>query len=202
MILPLGVNPSQCHPDTRKSLRGRIIQWGMNDGSSERMFWVLGPPAVGKSAIAQTIAKEFNEKERLGASFFFSRPNHLNDPDQVIPTPVCQLATKSLRYRYIVTKRLVEDPLVLDKNRHVQFKKLIIEPFRKLMTEYPQILHEPLLILLGGLDECKDKQAQCEPTDLISTHVRQADKFPLRWIIFSHPEWYRSGAARQVPDSI
>ncbi|KAF9452222.1 hypothetical protein P691DRAFT_805101 [Macrolepiota fuliginosa MF-IS2] len=182
--------PPKCHPNTRKSLRTRIGQWGVGDGSDERMFWVLGAAAVGKSAVAQTIAEDFEERDRLGASFFFSRPNQVDDPDWVIPTLAYQLAMNHDQYKRIITERLADDPSILDKNRRTQLKKLIIEPFHILMTEHPDTVREPLLIILDGLDECRDKHAQCEFIDLISTHVRQVDEFPLRWLICSRPEWH------------
>ncbi|KAF9442221.1 hypothetical protein P691DRAFT_501420 [Macrolepiota fuliginosa MF-IS2] len=182
--------PPRCHPGTRKRLRSHISRWGVGKGSNRRMLWVLGPAAVGKSAVAQATAEEFDEIERFGASFFFSRPNHISDPDWVIPTLVYQLATKHRQYKHIITQRLVDDPLILEKNRQVQFRKLMIEPFRILMTEYPDTVREPLLIILDGLDECEDKEAQVEFIDLISTHVRQVDKFPLRWMICSRLEWH------------
>ncbi|KAF9446002.1 hypothetical protein P691DRAFT_674487 [Macrolepiota fuliginosa MF-IS2] len=182
--------PPRCHTSTRQTLRSRIVRWGTGDENDERMYWVLGPPAVGKSAVAQTIAEEFEKKGRLGASFFFSRRNHLDDPDWVIPTLAYQLATKHPQYKRIITQRLVDDPSILEKNREVQFEKLVIEPFRILMIKYPHTIEEPLLIILDGLDECKDKQAQCELIKLINTHVRQVDDFPLRWMICSRPEWH------------
>ncbi|KAF9442422.1 hypothetical protein P691DRAFT_739000 [Macrolepiota fuliginosa MF-IS2] len=177
--------PPLCHPDTRKTLRGRVIRWGMGNGN-ERILWIFGPAAVGKSAVAQTVAEEFKRAGRLGASFFFSRPNHLDNPDWVIPTIVYQLATQNGEYKRIVTQCLVDDILILDKNRSTQFRELIIEPFRILMTQYPHTVREPLLIVLDGLDECKDKEAQCEFIDLINTHTRQ---IPLRWMICSRPDW-------------
>ncbi|KAF9449135.1 hypothetical protein P691DRAFT_728405 [Macrolepiota fuliginosa MF-IS2] len=182
--------PPLCHPDTRKSLRSRIVEWGMGDANQWRMLWVYGPAAVGKSAVAQTIAEHFQSAGRLGATFFFSRPNHFNDPDCVIPTLAYQLATKHNRYKYIITQRLADDPLILKKNLRTQFKELIIEPFHILMTQYPQTVLEPFLIIIDGLDECKDKQAQCEFIDLISTHSRQVDIFPVFWLITSRPEWH------------
>ncbi|KAF9450019.1 hypothetical protein P691DRAFT_726831 [Macrolepiota fuliginosa MF-IS2] len=182
--------PPRCHPGTRKRLRSHISRWGVGNGSNRRMLWVLGPAAVGKSAVAQATAEEFDEMERFGASFFFSRQSHINNPDWVIPTLVYQLATKYRQYKHIITQRLVDDPLILEKNRRVQFRKLIIEPFRILMIEYPDTIREPLLIILDGLDECEDKEAQVEFINLISTHVRQVDKFPLRWMVCSRPEWH------------
>ncbi|KAF9440422.1 hypothetical protein P691DRAFT_782366, partial [Macrolepiota fuliginosa MF-IS2] len=32
--------PPLCHPDTRKTLRGRVVRWGMGDGD-ERILWIL-----------------------------------------------------------------------------------------------------------------------------------------------------------------
>ncbi|KAF9443319.1 hypothetical protein P691DRAFT_679795, partial [Macrolepiota fuliginosa MF-IS2] len=150
------------------------------------ILWIFGPAAVGKSAVAQTVAEEFKRAGRLGASFFFSRPNHLDNPDWVIPTIVYQLATQNGEYKRIVTQCLVDDILILDKNRSTQFRELIIEPFRILMTLYPHTVREPLLIVLDGLDECNNKEAQCEFIDLINTHIWQV---PLRWVICSRPDW-------------
>ncbi|KAF9441849.1 hypothetical protein P691DRAFT_851447 [Macrolepiota fuliginosa MF-IS2] len=183
-------DPPQCHPSTRKSLKECVTKWGMGDGSDWRMLWLLGFAAVGKSAIAQTIAEEFKEAGRLGASFFFSWPNHLNDPDAIIPTLVYQLAMKVPEYKQIITRRLADDPWILKRNRHTQFRELIIEPFHILMTQHPHAVPQPLLIIIDGLDECKDKQAQCEFIDMISMHVQQVDEFPLRWMICSRPEWH------------
>ncbi|KAF9443678.1 hypothetical protein P691DRAFT_679077, partial [Macrolepiota fuliginosa MF-IS2] len=178
--------PPLCHPDTRKTLRGRVVRWGMGDGD-ERILWILGPAAIGKSAVAQTVAEEFKEAGRLGASFFFSRPNQLDDPDWVIPTIVYQLAIQNGEYKRIITKCLVDNISILDKNRSTQFRVLITEPFRTLMTEYPHTVQELLVIILDGLDECKDKGAQCEFIRLINTHSRQV---PLRWMICSRPDWH------------
>ena len=37
------------------------------------IFWLNGMAGTGKSTIARTVAREWAKKERLGASFFFSR---------------------------------------------------------------------------------------------------------------------------------
>ncbi|KAF9447062.1 hypothetical protein P691DRAFT_732123 [Macrolepiota fuliginosa MF-IS2] len=134
--------PPQCHPSTRKCLRERVTKWGIGGGNDGRMLWLLGLAAVGKSAVAQTIAEEFQEAGRLGASFFFSRPNHLNDPDAIIPTLVYQLTTKVPQYKHIINSRLADDPWILKKNRRTQFRELIIEPFHILMTQHPHAREE------------------------------------------------------------
>lgn len=104
------------------------------------MLWILGPPGVGKSAVAQTIAEDMKDSGRLGASLFFSRINHRDDPDGVIPTLAYQLAIKCPEYERIITECFADDPTILEKNRRTQFKELIIDPFQVLMTRNPQIV--------------------------------------------------------------
>lgn len=150
----------------------------------------MGPAGVGKSAVAQTIAEEFKDIGQLGAALFFSRLGHRDDPDGVIATLAYQLAVKHPGYKRIITQRLADDPTILERSRRTQFKELIIEPFQLLMTQNTLMAQEPLLIVLDGLDECKGDEAQCELIDLISTHVRQVESFPLLWLICSRPEWH------------
>ncbi len=185
--------PPKCHPDTRKSLRGRITGWLSDVNRDWRMLWVIGPMGVGKSAVAQTIAEETKETGQFGAALFFSRSNHRDDPDGVIPTLAYQLAVRFPEYKHVITQRLVDNPTLLEKNRRAQFKELIIEPFQILITQHAQIVQKPLLIILDGLDECRSKEAQCEFIELISDHVRQVDRFPLLWMVCSRPEWHLKG---------
>ena len=50
----------------------QIRKWA--DGRGERqIYWLKGMAGTGKSTIALTIAREYFDKGRLGASFFFSR---------------------------------------------------------------------------------------------------------------------------------
>ncbi|KAJ3566795.1 hypothetical protein NP233_g6780 [Leucocoprinus birnbaumii] len=181
----------RCHPGTRTTIRGRIVGWV--HGKRDRhwwMFWVMGPAGVGKSAVAQTVAEKLNKEGRLGASLFFSRPDGRDDPKQVIPTLVYQLAVRIRQYKHLVTQRLAEDPSLLEKAPRIQFKELIIEPFRLIMTQQPSIISEPFLILVDGLDECRCQDSQCELIDMINEHVGTFKIFPLLWVIFSKPEWY------------
>lgn len=149
---------------------------------------ILGPAAAGKSAIAQTIAEEFEDLGRFGASYFFSRPNDLDDPDTVIPTLAFQLASGHHHYKGVISQRLADDPSILSKNRRTQFRKLIIEPFQYLMSQNKASTTEPLLIIIDGLDECKGQEAQREFIKLIGDHTRSVDEFPLFWMICSRPE--------------
>ncbi|KAJ3562435.1 hypothetical protein NP233_g9570 [Leucocoprinus birnbaumii] len=111
---------AKCSENTRVSIRQDIVKWRGNPNRPSRLRWYMGPPAVGKSAIAQSVAAELEEIGLLGGTFFFSRPGQIDDPDTVIPTLVYQLALISDHYRKIVTKLLVHDPLLLTKSRAIQ----------------------------------------------------------------------------------
>jgi hypothetical protein len=190
--------PPKCHPETRETLRGEIFNWIFNSLRIWRMFYVLGPAGVGKSAVAQTVADDCQEAECLGASCFISRPNHRNDPDGVIPTLAYQLAVKHSAYKRIISHKLAHDPTILRKTRRVQFEELLIDPFRIIMTQDGSATQKPLLIIIDGLDECESQGAQCEFIELIGDHVRTFPDFPLLWLICSRPEWHLKYAMSQA----
>ncbi|KAJ5850105.1 hypothetical protein N7455_009961 [Penicillium solitum] len=61
-----------CLPDTRVELQRRISAWAESP-ESECIFWLSGMAGTGKSTIARTMAKSFEDKGQLGASFFFKK---------------------------------------------------------------------------------------------------------------------------------
>ncbi|KXN86047.1 hypothetical protein AN958_10523 [Leucoagaricus sp. SymC.cos] len=180
--------PPGCHVDTRTSLRLRILEWRGNHKRRSRLLWIMGQAAVGKTAVAQTIAEEFAQAGYLGASFFFSRPNQRDNPNTLIPTLAYQLASKLANnlpeYKRAITERLGNDPTILHKHRLALFGELISEPLRDIMAQNHPIVSSPLVIIVDGLDECSDKQAQLEFIELFS----KAGHLPLLWLVTSRPE--------------
>lgn len=80
-----------CHEGTREACLAAINSCIVNP--TERIYWLCDHARVGKSAIANTIAKKYHEKTQLGASFFFSYGGaNLNTPKYAIPTLVHQLS--------------------------------------------------------------------------------------------------------------
>ncbi|KAF5356097.1 hypothetical protein D9756_004382 [Leucocoprinus leucothites] len=182
--------PPRCSENTRALLRNEVLQWRGNPNREQRLMWYMGPAGIGKSAIAQSIAEELERTGHLGGTFFFSRPGQINDPATVIPTLAYQLAIRNNAYKQIISQRLVDDPLILDKTRSTQFNKLIIEPFQIIAITPDASLQDPLLIILDGLDECKGTEAQCELVQLLLDHTGRIEQFPLLWLIYSRPEWH------------
>ncbi|KXN84288.1 hypothetical protein AN958_12794 [Leucoagaricus sp. SymC.cos] len=199
--------PPRCNPETRRSLRGRIAQWGttMNHAPDLRAMWLSGPAGVGKSAIAQTVAETFKEDGRLGAAFFFSRPNRREDPDALIPTLAYQLAVHNHEYKNIIARQLADDPSILSQHRRAQFKALIIDPFQLIMNDAiakqrPNTTLHPLLIIIDGLDECASRQAQREFVRMIADYAGKVDGlgYPLRWLVCSREESHLKTAFANV----
>ncbi|KAJ3556816.1 hypothetical protein NP233_g11896 [Leucocoprinus birnbaumii] len=188
----------QCNQNTRVLLRKEIAEWVMNPKRQNRVRWYMGPAAIGKSAIAQSTADELERIGHLGGSFFFSRLGKIDDPASVIPTFSYQLAMKIDDYKRIVAKLLTNDPLILTKNRALQFRKLIIEPFQVIMAARRTVDGKALVIILDGLDECRGMEAQCELAQLILDHAGRIKQFPLLWLLFSRPEWYLKSLVSDV----
>jgi hypothetical protein len=180
--------PPRCHPETRKNLRNRARIWLGHSGRHSRLRYIWGPAGEGKSAIAQSIAEESKKGGNLGASIFFSKLNDHDDMDCVIPTIAAQLATIRPEFASIISRVLEADRTKLEKNRATQFKDLLIDPFQKIMQRDPSAAQKPLLIVLDGIDECRDQRAQTEFIELVDKHVRDIPQFPLLWIISSRQQ--------------
>ncbi|KAF9444817.1 hypothetical protein P691DRAFT_778006 [Macrolepiota fuliginosa MF-IS2] len=179
-------NKPGCFEGTREEYIRSITGWGRGDWKARqaRVLWLHGPAGVGKSAVAQTCAKDMGS--RLGATFFFSRPNGWNDPATFIPTIVYQLATKYPAYRDRVDAIILHDSLVLGKTIDVQFHELLVEPVRELRNQESEI-GEDIVIIIDGLDECDSKDAQSTIVQVITSSVHQQST-PFLWAFFSRPE--------------
>ncbi|GLA56262.1 hypothetical protein AnigIFM63604_006486 [Aspergillus niger] len=61
----------ECLAGTRTELLQQVQDWGRS--SDRHIFWLNGMAGTGKSTIARTVARNFEEDGILGASFFFKR---------------------------------------------------------------------------------------------------------------------------------
>lgn len=177
--------PPRCHPDTRITNLDTVRQWFNNPETVLRLFWLYGPMGVRKSAIVQTLAEELWATPRLGATLFFSHPHRCNKPVQVFPTLAYQLAVRIPSYCKFLKQKMTGDPRLLEKDVEYQFNILIAEPFVELDLGVEE---GGWVILLDGLDECEENDAQITIIELISRFARQHPTSPLRWLVASRPE--------------
>ncbi|KAF9439920.1 hypothetical protein P691DRAFT_740255 [Macrolepiota fuliginosa MF-IS2] len=177
-----------CHPETRLDITSNIRSWMHNLAHKYRILWLNGPAGVGKSAILQTIAETEADSPTsiLGATLFFSRPNNRDDPKCIFTTIAYRLAVRYAPYRQYIVRLLTLDPTLVEKSMREQFKAFIVLPFVK--EKVMAGLHDTVLILLDGLDECKGEEAQREIILLIGEFTLQYPTSPLVWLIASRPE--------------
>ncbi|KAF9442623.1 hypothetical protein P691DRAFT_810330 [Macrolepiota fuliginosa MF-IS2] len=182
--------PPRCHPGTRTEYIKNLTTWGRNaDSHPERIAWLKGLAAVGKSAIAQTCAEDLGDK--LAAAFFFSRPNHRDKYDRFFTSISHQLAVKYDSFGDIVDSDIIRNPTLVDKALSHQFHNLIVNPIQRLKREGKEL--PELVIVVDGLDECADAKAQETIIKIIAQSV-QKQTTPFLWIILSRPERHLEGA--------
>ncbi|KAF5347242.1 hypothetical protein D9756_009939 [Leucocoprinus leucothites] len=176
--------PPRCHPGTRIDIRQMIVQWIDDPQRTHRFLWLRGTAGVGKSAIVQTLTEELWSASKLGAAFFFSRPNKLRNPIFVFPTLAYQIAVRLPAYRAYLEEKMAEDPKILEKGIERQFHILFVSPFS--VISEAQVGR--LAVFLDGLDECDGPRAQTLIVKLIASFTLHHPASPLVWVIASRPE--------------
>ncbi|KAJ7196470.1 hypothetical protein GGX14DRAFT_574797 [Mycena pura] len=187
----------RCHPETRTKMLDVLWKWTSGTepptrgtfGSylkkpSSPILWLHGPAGAGKSAIAQSICQKLEEEARLGASFFFKRGHSSRGhAKRLCATIAYQLALLLPDMKRHISQSVENDPSLVDKSLEIQLQKLIIEPLRQMgATATPG-----LVVVIDGLDECKDPNIQQRILLLISRAVDK-QQLPIRFLVASRPE--------------
>ena len=175
----------KCHPNTRVAVLDEIMQWVSESGSTrdEFMLWLFGPAGAGKSAIAKNIAEIAASNDLLLGTFFFSRTDPtLNNKDRLIATLAYQLALFIPHTRTHIEDAIQQDPVIFKKNIQTQIDTLLIKPLQCI-----PVVPTRKLIILDGLDECNDTQAQVAILDVIS-HTFPKHNLPIIFLVVSRPE--------------
>jgi hypothetical protein len=183
--------PPQCYPGTRTAVQDKLFAWLLDLLRRRSIVWLFGPAGVGKSAIAQTFAERAKDQGLLGAVFFFSctqDSDKRSDARRVIPTLACQLAINNQHYLRLITEQIAGNPLILSAKLEVQFRQLIVEPFLYLASDDVHRVKSSVVIVIDGLDECRDEEAQCKLIELIKGSAQLRPSLPLIWLICSRKE--------------
>ncbi|KAG8922488.1 hypothetical protein FRC02_011838, partial [Tulasnella sp. 418] len=173
---------SFCLEETRVSLLNEIKQW-VEDPNSRPIFWLCGMAGTGKSTIARTVAKRFDEKNYLGASFFFSRDeDDRRTTSLLFPTIAYQLARRIPLLRGLILG--AASPDVCTAMMRTQLNKLIVEPLQR-----TSMLSSPLVIVIDALDECVKESQITEMLVLLAPAIRSIrNTVNLKVFLTSRPE--------------
>lgn len=85
--------------------------------------------------------------------------------------------------RGVIGQAVERDPSIIEKSMEHQLRRLILEP----SLEAPVETSSPFLVIVDGLDECKDKTIQVHIIRLI-TQLVSSPSLPLCFLVASRPE--------------
>ncbi|KAJ4488963.1 WD40-repeat-containing domain protein, partial [Lentinula edodes] len=178
------VNRTPCHPKTREDILSAIEAWAI-DASSGPGYCMFGMAGTGKSTIAISVCRMLKAKNVLAATFFCSRQiPECNNYRLIIPTFSYQLARFSKTFAMSLKGILTSDPDIVIKIPEVQIEKLLIEPWKAVITAAQMGIYHPVLVL-DALDECQDIAKVLQP--LVSA-ISKDQLQGLKFFITSRPE--------------
>jgi hypothetical protein len=186
-----------CLPHTRIALLNEIYKW--TDGQDEQcVYWLNGLAGTGKSTIARTVAREYYERKRLGASFFFAKGGgDVSHAGKFVTSIAVQLAGSiSATYEYI-RGAVKNKPDISSLPLHDQWKHLIHDPLSKLFDSGDTT---PIVLVIDALDECEDDRNIRAIINLLIT-ARELRRPRLRIFLTSRPEIAVRHTFSQIPDA-
>ncbi|KAK1224856.1 hypothetical protein PQX77_012218 [Marasmius sp. AFHP31] len=172
-----------CLAGTRTMALKQIHEWRTAKvQGSPPMCWLSGTAGVGKSAVAMTIAQSC-EEDLVSSFFFFRTDTRRNNASALMLSIAHDLSVSSTPIRTLLNQRISDDPTILEATLEEQFVELVLKPSLSGLES-----QSPMLIIIDGLDECKDVEAQRRILRAISSPYRQIPWTPLRFLICSRPE--------------
>ncbi|KAJ5711005.1 hypothetical protein N7488_005161 [Penicillium malachiteum] len=142
-----------CLPGTRVELLNDILTWGSSSQGAV-IFLLSGMAGTGKSTISRTVARAFQEKGQLGASFFFKRgEGDRGNATKFFSTIVRQLVIAIPELIHGVSAAIESDPDIIIRSFPDQFEKLILQPLRTVKGSLSHI-RDNMILVIDALDEC------------------------------------------------
>ncbi|KAF9541365.1 hypothetical protein CPC08DRAFT_463421 [Agrocybe pediades] len=187
----------KCHPRTRVEIREIVMRWivlgtDKDDQAGKQFLWLNGAAGCGKSAIAQSTIETCIVQRLLLASFFFNRSdptrNHAGPLVATLAYQLCCAFPVGTVVQKEILSAIQKDPLIFKKTLHEQFTSLIVQPLRAHFSKDPSAqLRVPFLIVVDGLDECIDRDAQKAILTGLAESLRNSNLyFPI--FVASRPE--------------
>jgi len=179
----------KCHPNTRKAVIKKIIDWicGIID-SEAFILWLYGAAGAGKSAIAHTLAETCQTYGWLVVSFFFGKTaGERNNANRLVATIAHQIALTIPASRELIAAAVDYNPFIFKQSVDVQLSALIIEPLKQLSCAGRILDISPLVIIIDGLDECQGRDVQSGIIKSLVTAFRHSS-LRIRILIASRPE--------------
>ncbi|THH21025.1 hypothetical protein EUX98_g8470 [Antrodiella citrinella] len=155
-LRPIDVNMADrpsCLPQTRTVLVTDISA-RMMAADEHNLVWVYGVAGCGKSTVATSLANFFRHQRRLGAFLSFDRESQASAPHHVVRILASQLARFDHAIEHELWQVVDQNPSITLSTIADQFRELIFEPLRNVVSHGTLSMIGPIVIILDGLDEC------------------------------------------------
>lgn len=186
-----------CLPGTRVDLLRKIYNWA--DSQDERcLFWLNGLAGTGKSTIARTVARNYFNKNCLGASFFFSRGGgDVSHADKFVTSIAIQLAHSTPALHQRICDAITERSDIVNQSLRDQWDHLVLHPLSKLDgNDCPS----PCVLVIDALDEC-DNDDNVRIIVRLLAEARSLETVRLRVFLTGRPEIPIRYGICQLPDA-
>ncbi|PSN58928.1 hypothetical protein BS50DRAFT_509500, partial [Corynespora cassiicola Philippines] len=170
-----------CLADTRVDLLNEIHGW--TEGQDKRcIFWLRGLAGTGKSTIARTVARRYDDKQRLAASFFFSRGGgDVGHAAKFVTSIAVQLAHSVPVVRQHISDAVEKRRGIASQSLRDQWQHLVLAPLSKLREPGPYV------VVVDALDEC-DNDDDVQIVVQLLAEARSLERVRLRVFLTSRPE--------------
>ena len=175
----------KCLPQTRVDLLRQVTEWA--DGSSSKcIFWLSGMAGTGKSTIARTVADQLASKDRLAASFFFSKGSGERRHARHFFSTIAVQMTRTLpSVQTYIYEAMTEQPGIAHQTMLEQWNKLILKPLRR-ARDCQSLLHS-VIFVIDALDEC-GSQGDIQLILRLLANTKDITSLKLRIFLTSRPE--------------
>ncbi|KAH0826227.1 hypothetical protein J3R83DRAFT_5685 [Lanmaoa asiatica] len=180
------VQEKGCLPGTREAIIRDICKI-LNDPAEDapRVCLLTGVAGAGKSAVAHSIARLYDEQKRLGSSYCFARSDVAKrNPQNVFSTISRDLSDHDTQFKSALWT-IVKDNRALrtSVSPSEQVEQLIIEPSKDIDSI------GPLIIVVDAIDESGEEEDRWQLLDALSTQITERNlPTNLRFLITTRPE--------------
>jgi hypothetical protein len=174
----------ECLPGTRVDVLQKIIHWISDTSDHCRTLVLFGEAGSGKSAIAHSIARWFDQLNRLGSSFCFDRSHQDRRPVRLFATIARDIADLEPEMKKALSTSVSNHRSLLSSNDiKSHFEQFLLGPIKELA------LTGPIVIVIDALDESAPFGSPDRRT-LLSVLANQVQELPsnLRLLVTSRPE--------------
>ena len=187
-----GLKREACTDGTRVRILEDITKWADDRTlASPRVFWLTGQAGSGKTTIAYTIAKRFEEDADsnghtiLGGNFLCSRQSQeTRAQNRILPTIAYHLARKCKPYAEALHDADKFDSVNFDVA--FQLRDLLVGPWKQ--SRGSRGLKPPLyLIIIDALDEIEGEGGSAFLGDLVDT-IDKCDLRGLKFLVTSRSD--------------